>query len=117
LKEGKMAAKFEIRKGSSGQYRFNLKAGNGEIILTSETYYTKPGAKNGIESVKTNAPYDSRYERKVASNGQPYFVLKAGNGETIGRSETYSSTSAMENGIASVKTNAPSATVVDLTGE
>ena len=92
-------------------------AGNGETILISETYSTKQGAKNGIESVKTNAPNDSRYERKVASNGQPYFVLKAGNGERIGKSETYSSNSAMENGITSVKTNAPTATVVDLTGE
>jgi uncharacterized protein YegP (UPF0339 family) len=112
-----MAAKFEIKKGSSGLYRFNLKAGNGEVILTSETYQTKQSAKGGIESVKSNAPYDARYERKEASNGQPYFVLKAANGEQIGKSETYSSKQAMENGIASVKTNAPTATVEDLTGE
>lgn len=110
-----MAAKFEIRKGSSGKYRFNLKAGNGEIILSSETYESKQGAEKGIESVKTNAPNDSRYERKTASNRQPYFVLKAANGEPIGRSETYSSTSAMENGIESVKRNAPNASVEDLT--
>ena len=109
-----MAAKFEIKKGSSGQYRFNLKAGNGEIILTSESYQSKLGAERGIESVKANAPNDSRYERKTASSGQPFFVLKAGNGEPIGRSETYSSTSAMENGIESVKRNAPSAVVEDL---
>lgn len=112
-----MAAKFEISKGSSGQYRFNLKAGNGETILTSETYQSKQSAENGISSVKTNASNDARYERKTATNGQPYFVLKAANGEPIGRSETYSSNSAMENGITSVKTNAPTATVVDLTGE
>jgi uncharacterized protein len=110
-----MAAKFEIKRGSTGLYRFNLKAGNGEIILTSETYQTKQGAERGIESVKANAPHDERYERKEASNNQPYFVLKAANGEQIGRSETYSSKSAMENGIESVKKNAPSATVEDLT--
>jgi len=110
-----MAAKFEIRKGTSGLYRFNLKAGNGETILTSETYQTKQGAERGIESVKANAPYDARYERKTATNGQPYFLLKATNGEVIGRSETYSSTSAMENGIDSVKRNATSAVTVDLT--
>jgi uncharacterized protein YegP (UPF0339 family) len=110
-----MAAKFELRKGSSGKYRFNLKAGNGEIILSSETYESKQGAEKGVESVKTNAPNDSRYERRTASNGQPYFVLKAANGEPIGRSETYSSTSAMEGGIESVKRNAPTATVEDLT--
>lgn len=112
-----MAAKFEIKKGSSGKYRFNLKAGNGEVILSSETYESKQGAERGIESVKTNAPNDSRYERKEASNSQPYFILKAANGEPIGRSETYSSKSAMENGIESVKKNAPSANVEDLTGE
>jgi uncharacterized protein YegP (UPF0339 family) len=109
-----MAAKFEIKKGSSGQYRFNLKAGNGEIILSSEGYQEKQGAQKGIESVKVNAPIDARYERKEASSGQPYFVLKAANGEPIGRSETYSSKSAMENGIESVKKNAPGAAVEDL---
>lgn len=50
-----MAAKFELKKTSSGQYRFNLKAGNGEIIATSENYTTKSSALNGIESVKKNA--------------------------------------------------------------
>jgi uncharacterized protein len=117
VKEDTMAAKFEIKKGSGGQYRFNLKAGNGEIILSSEQYQSKQGAEKGIESVKTNAPNDSRYERKESSGGQPYFVLKAANGEQIGRSEIYSSKSAMENGIESVNKNAPTAATEDLTGE
>jgi uncharacterized protein YegP (UPF0339 family) len=111
-----MAAKFAIEKGSSGKYRFNLKAANSEKILTSETYESKGGAQGGIESVKRNAPDDARYERKTASNGEPYFVLKAANGEPIGRSETYSSKQAMENGIESVKKNAPGAAVEDATG-
>jgi len=51
-----MSAKFEIKKDKGGQFRFNLKAGNGEIIATSEAYTTKAGCKNGIESVKKNAP-------------------------------------------------------------
>jgi len=51
-----MSAKFVIKKDKSGQYRFNLKAGNGEIIATSESYTSKAGCKNGIESVKKNAP-------------------------------------------------------------
>ena len=51
-----MSAKFVIQKDKSGQFRFNLKAGNGEIIATSEAYTTKAGCKNGIESVKKNAP-------------------------------------------------------------
>lgn len=107
-----MAGKFEIKEGSSGKFRFNLKAGNGQIILSSEAYETKQGAEKGVESVRKNAPDDNRYERKTAKNGEDYFVLKAGNGEPIGRSEMYSSKSAMENGIESVKTNAPGAEIV-----
>lgn len=110
-----MAGKFELYKSTNGQFRFRLKAGNGEIILASEGYVYKSSAENGIQSVKTNAPNDSRYERKTATNGQRYFVLKGGNGEVIGTSEMYSSASGMENGIASVKSNAPSAPIVDLT--
>ncbi len=109
-----MAGKFEIKKGSSGKYRFNLKAGNGQIILLSETYETKQSAENGVQSVRKNAPDDNRYERKTAKNDEAFFVLKAGNGETLGRSETYSSVSAMENGIESVKKNALDAEMVNL---
>lgn len=109
-----MAGKFEIKEGTSGKFRFNLKAGNGQIILSSESYETKQGAEKGVESVKKNASDDNRYERKTAKNDEAYFVLKAGNGESLGRSETYSSTSAMENGIESVKKNVPDAEVVDV---
>jgi uncharacterized protein YegP (UPF0339 family) len=110
-----MAGKFELYNSTNGQFRFRLKAGNGEPILSSEAYQSKSGAENGIKSVKTNAPNDARYERKESSSGQPFFVLKAGNGEPLGRSETYSSNSAMENGIESVKRNAPEAAIDDLT--
>jgi uncharacterized protein YegP (UPF0339 family) len=48
--------KFEIKKRTNGEFMFNLKAGNGEIIATSEGYTTKYGCENGIESVKSNAP-------------------------------------------------------------
>ena len=110
-----MAGYFELKGASGGKFMFNLKAGNHEVILTSETYSSKSGAQTGIGSVKTNAPNDSQYERKKAKDDSPYFVLKATNNEPIGKSEMYSSASAMESGIASVKTNAPSATVKDLT--
>ena len=111
-----MAGTFELKNAKGGEYRFVLKAGNNEVILTSEPYSTKQAATGGIDSVKKNAPDDARYQRKTATNGAPYFVLTAANGQTIGKSEMYSSTSAMENGIASVKTNAPSAPTRDLTG-
>jgi hypothetical protein len=51
-----MAGKFVLKKGSGGQYHFNLVATNGQVIATSETYERKQSALNGIESVKTNAP-------------------------------------------------------------
>lgn len=109
-----MAGKFLLRK-SGTQFYFNLIAGNSETILTSERYIQKESAKAGITSVKANAPYDNRYDRRRSVANQPYFVLKGGNGEVIGTSEMYSSTTAMETGIASVKSNAPSAPVDDLT--
>ncbi|MGJ5641515.1 YegP family protein [Formosa sp. S-31] len=108
-------AKFEIYKDNGGEFRFRLKASNGQNILASEGYAAKSGCTNGIESVKKNAPDESKYERLESKSGSPYFNLKAGNNQVIGTSQMYSSTSAMENGIQSVKTNAPSAEVEDLT--
>lgn len=110
-----MAGKF-VLKASGDQYMFNLQAGNGQVILTSERYTSKDGAMNGIESVKKNATLEERYERRTSSSGDPYFVLKAGNNQEIGRSEMYSSASAMENGIQSVMSNAPGAATEDQTG-
>ena len=107
--------KFELYQDKRGEYRFRLKASNGQNILKSEGYKAKSSCENGINSVKTNAPDDSKYERLTAKNGEPFFNLKASNGQVIGTSETYSSASAMENGIASVKNNAPSASVDDQT--
>ncbi|MCG7500607.1 YegP family protein [Tenacibaculum sp. Mcav3-52] len=106
-------SKFEIKTDKSGQFRFNLKAGNGQTILVSEAYTTKAACNNGIESVKTNSQDDNKYDRLTAKDGSPYFNLKAANGQIIGTSEMYSSKDAMENGIASVKKNAPNATVED----
>jgi uncharacterized protein YegP (UPF0339 family) len=110
-----MAGKFVLSKGATGKFHFVLKAGNGETILTSEHYEAKVSAEKGIASVKENAPNDERYERKTAKSGSPMFNLKAANGQVIGTSETYSSESARDNGIASVKTNAPAATTEDKT--
>ncbi|WP_116364626.1 YegP family protein [Parahaliea mediterranea] len=112
-----MAGKFELKQGDSGKYSFNLKSGNGQVILTSQTYESHDSAINGIESVRRNAADDGRFQRKVASDGSPYFVLTATNGQTIGKSQMYSGDSAMENGIASVKSHAAEAALSDLTRE
>jgi len=110
-----MAGKFEIYKDKAGEFRFRLKAGNGENILTGEGYKAKDGVENGVESVRTNSIVPERFEIKEAKSGGPYFVLKAGNHQVIGQSSVYSSTSACEAGIASVASNAPDATVDDQT--
>ena len=110
-----MAGKFEVKKTSKGQFQFALKASNGQVILASEQYKERRGALRGIESVKRNAGTDGRYERKTSKSGQPYFVLRASNGKTIGQSEMYNSAAALEGGIESVKKNAPEAKVEDQT--
>ncbi len=103
--------KFKIKTTAAGNFMFNLVAGNGQVILTSEAYNSRAACENGVESVKKNASDDGRYDRLEAKDGSPYFNLKAANGQVIGKSEMYSSASAMENGISSVKKNAPEAGV------
>ncbi len=98
---------FELKNKEGSSYHFTLKAKNGQIILSSEVYNSKSAAENGIASVKKNASEDGKYERKTAKNGKFYFNLKAGNGQIIGSSQMYASESGMENGINSVKENAP----------
>lgn len=110
-----MAGKFELKRSKDDKFYFNLKAGNGQVILSSQRYGARADAEGGIESVRTNAASPQRFERKTAANGDPYFVLKAANGQVIGKSEMYSSSSAMENGISSVQTNAPEAGLSDVT--
>lgn len=110
-----MAGKYVLKTASNGQFYFNLKAGNGETILTSEMYGAKASALTGIESVKTNSPLDARYDRLTSSSGKAYFNLKAANGQVIGCSEQYSSESARDAGIESVKSNGPPATTDDQT--
>ncbi|GAB3010623.1 YegP family protein [Spirosoma pulveris] len=108
-------SKFVITTRTNGEFQFCLKAGNGQIILTSEGYSSKSGCLNGIESVKSNSQDDAKYDRKISSNGKPYFNLKASNGQIIGSSELYESEASRENGITSVKNNALDADIDDQT--
>lgn len=110
-----MTGWFELDNSGNGQFRFVLKAGNAETILTSETYVTKVAAENGIESVQKNAPLNDRYEKKTSINGKPYFNLKAGNHQVIGTSQLYASEQARDAGIVSVKTNGISTVIKDKT--
>lgn len=80
-----MPGKFEIKRAKNGQFHFNLKAANGEIILSSEMYTTKRSAKKGIASVRKNSPEDVRYDRRESKSKKPYFVLKAANHQASAR--------------------------------
>ena len=120
-----MAGKFVVITAKNGEFTFNLKASNGEIILTaSETYTTMSACENGIESVKKNASANiedqtrgesqkhPKYELYKDKAGEFRFRLKAANGEIIGKSESYKAKASAKKGIASIAKNAPDAPVV-----
>lgn len=109
--------KYHVAKASNGQYFWNLRGDNGERILQSEMYTTKGAAFGGITSCKENSPHDERYQRLTATNGQPYFTLRARNNEVIGVSEAYSSAQARDAGIAACKYHGPISGTQDDTGE
>ena len=119
--------KFVMKAVATG-YKFDLKAGNGEVIATSEVYTTEAACKNGIESVAKNAPVAGvedqtvegfeavkhpKFEMYTDKAGEFRFRLKATNGQVIAVSEGYTSKAGCENGIASVKKNAADAEVVE----
>lgn len=99
--------KFECKIGKDGKYYFNLTSKNGQVVLTSQGYASRSGLYNGIESIKKNSGGKGNFEILESVSGSPYFVLKATNGEIIGKSEIYNSKESLKNGIDSVKVNAP----------
>jgi len=106
---------FELKQKEGGDgFHFVLKAKNGQVILSSQVYASKSGAMNGIESVKKNCGDDNCWERKTAKNGKEYFNLKSTNGQIIGTSQMYAGADGRDNGIDSIKTNAPDADVKEL---
>ena len=118
--------KFVIRNTKTG-VKFDLKAGNGEVIATSEVYASQAACKNGVESVRKNAPVAAvedqtvegfavekhpKFEIYTDKAGEFRFRLKATNGQIIAVSESYKAMAGCKNGIESVKKNAPEAAVV-----
>jgi len=110
-----MAGKFEVYTDKGGEFRFRLKASNGQAILASEGYKAKASCLNGIESVRKNSIKDSMYEKKTTQSGKFMFNLKATNGQVIGTSEAYESAASRDNGVESVKKHAPEASIEDST--
>jgi hypothetical protein len=113
-KEETMPGYFLLQRGATGKFSFDLKSGNHETLLSSEPYQSKDAAVDGVAAVQRHAAEDARFERIRAGNGPAYFLLKASNAEVIGRSVMYSSPSAMEHGIASVKACGGATEVRDL---
>ena len=118
--------KFVVKETATG-FKFDLKAGNGETIATSEVYTTKAACLKGVDSVKANCIGEiedqtvenvevkkhPKFEMYTDKAGEFRFRLKATNGQIIATSEGYKAKSSCENGIASVKKNAPEAAVVE----
>ena len=119
--------KFVIRKTNTG-IKFDLKAGNGEVIATSEVYASEAACKNGVESVRKNAPVAAvenqtvegyatekhpKFEVYTDKAGEFRFRLKATNGQVIAVSEGYKAVASCLNGIESIRRNAPTAEIVD----
>ena len=108
-----MSGYFVLNKSGTSQFHFVLKADNHETILSSEVYQSKVAAQGGIASVQSNSPFDIRYEKKQSVKNEPYFVLKATNGQIIGTSQMYASTQARDAGISFVKLNGSSTKIVE----
>jgi len=109
-----VAGKFEVFKDKAGKFRFRLKAGNGQIILTGEAYSQKNACIDGIESVKKNSQKDAAFEIYEDKKGGFRFRLKASNGEIIGQGESYSARSGCTKGIDSIRKNASDSKIVEL---
>ncbi|MCD7750780.1 MAG: YegP family protein [Lachnospiraceae bacterium] len=119
--------KFVIRQTNTGM-KFDLKAGNGEVIATSEVYNSESACRNGIASVQKNAPAAAiedqtvegfetqkhpKFEVYTDKAGEYRFRLKATNGQIIATGEGYKAKASCLNGIASVQKNAPDAEIVE----
>jgi uncharacterized protein YegP (UPF0339 family) len=116
LNDGVDASAYEVKQAHNGDYYFNVVAGNGEIISSSELYSTKSNAQRGARSARslvaaltdpptTAAPTNPRFELFHSTDGKTHFRLRAGNGEIVLASQGYSSKASAQNGIASVKEN------------
>ena len=106
-----MPAHYELKSAKDGRVFFNLRATNGEVVLTSQMYASRAGALKGIAAVQRHSRQAANFECRVGKAGKSHFVLKAANHRVIGTSETYNSQAALENGISSVQKNGPQAKI------
>lgn len=96
-------ARVSVEEGSTNQFRFNLFASNGQVVLSSESYTTAAAAWNGAFAVQDAAALDAGFAILTANDGRFYFTLTAQNGQVVGISQMYTAKASAEAGIASVK--------------
>jgi len=107
--------KFEVyQSGTKNEFRFRLKADNGQTILSSEGYASKASCLNGIESVRKNAADPKRFTKTKTPTNMFRFAISAANSQIIGTSQNYKSESGRDNGVESVKRNAPKAEIKEV---
>src|SRR5512135_2527555 len=105
-------AKFEVyQSGTKNEFRFRLKADNGQTIMSSEGYTTKAACLNGIESVRKNSADPKRFTKSTTPSNMFRFAITAANSQIIGTSQNYKSEGGRDNGIESVKRNAVKAAI------
>ena len=105
---------FEVYKDNVGEYRFRLKASNGQTVLSGEGYSEKTGVMNGIKSVRENSKISERYDLYTDKTEKYRFRLKAANGQIIGVSEAYESEANRAKGIDSVMHWAKESTIKEV---
>ena len=108
-----MSGKYVLHAAGKDEFHWDLKSANMETILSSELYTAKKSAEGGIEACRANSDATAHYGRLTSKNNQPYFVLKAANGEVIGTSQMYGSGEARDHGINSCRKFGPSAVIQD----
>ena len=108
-------AKFEVyQSGKKEEFRFRLKADNGQIILSSEGYTSKASCLNGVESVKKNSTDAKRFTKTKTPTNMFRFSISAANSQIIGTSQNYKSESGRDNGVESVISNAAKAEIKEV---
>ena len=110
-----MAGKFEVYKDKAGEFRFRLKATNGQNILGSEGYSAKASCMNGIASVQKNSQNPDRFKKKTSASGKFSFSVTSSNGQIVGTSQSYDSESGCSNGMESVAECSVGAAIDDQT--
>jgi uncharacterized protein len=110
-----MPTRFVIERTEDGEYRFRLRAGTEQVMLTSEPFVARDRAYHGVEAARACATADQRFMRRISRSGGAYFVLTTTSGQVIGKSEVFTTAAAAEKGIESVRADAPRAELVDTT--